>query len=191
MTAYTIKVKPTKYKGIKFRSKIEAQWAAFFDLTGIVWEYEPERFEKWEPDFLIKGIKPIYVEIKPFVNKETIKKYEYKCSEAIKSGFTIKDGFIDFDNYVVMLSKPIGSIDDDLNEGFQENPFGILYEFNGEFTFHSSIYWKDNYDYSSKTYSWNGLIGTSEIKKFFELDITDINEKWIESKNIIQTQINK
>lgn len=31
---------PTTYKGITFRSRLEARWAVFFDVLGIHWEYE-------------------------------------------------------------------------------------------------------------------------------------------------------
>ena len=34
---------PTLYNGIQFRSRLEAKWAAFFDLLGWEYEYEPSR----------------------------------------------------------------------------------------------------------------------------------------------------
>jgi hypothetical protein len=36
-----IKAVPLAYKGIKFRSSLEADWAATFDDLGIFWQYEP------------------------------------------------------------------------------------------------------------------------------------------------------
>jgi hypothetical protein len=36
---------PTYYKGITFRSRLEARWAIVFDELGIKWEYEPEGIE--------------------------------------------------------------------------------------------------------------------------------------------------
>lgn len=36
---------PTQYKGVQFRSKLEAKWAVFFDTLGIEWEYEPQGYE--------------------------------------------------------------------------------------------------------------------------------------------------
>lgn len=36
---------PTMYKGIQFRSRLEARWAVFFDTLGIKWEYEPQGYE--------------------------------------------------------------------------------------------------------------------------------------------------
>jgi hypothetical protein len=32
----------TRYAGCRFRSRLEARWAVFFDHAGIDWEYEPE-----------------------------------------------------------------------------------------------------------------------------------------------------
>ena len=34
----------TLYAGHRFRSRLEARWAVFFDCLGIVWEYEPEGY---------------------------------------------------------------------------------------------------------------------------------------------------
>jgi hypothetical protein len=50
---YTIAARPTKYNGVQFRSRLEARWAAFFDLAGWEWEYEPIDFNNWVPDFLV------------------------------------------------------------------------------------------------------------------------------------------
>lgn len=35
----------TNYAGCRFRSRLEARWAVFFDHLGIRWEYEPQGFE--------------------------------------------------------------------------------------------------------------------------------------------------
>ena len=37
-------IKPieTVYNGYRFRSRLEARWAVFFDAAGIEYEYEPE-----------------------------------------------------------------------------------------------------------------------------------------------------
>ena len=54
-------IKPieTIYNGYRFRSRLEARWAVFFDALGIEYEYEPEGFEiesglRYLPDFRIK-----------------------------------------------------------------------------------------------------------------------------------------
>lgn len=35
----------TRYAGCRFRSRLEARWAVFFDVMGIPWEYEAQGFE--------------------------------------------------------------------------------------------------------------------------------------------------
>lgn len=65
----TIKAIETRYKGYRFRSRLEARWAVFFDALGWEWEYEKEGFDLGEhgwylPDFYLKGF-AAWVEIKP------------------------------------------------------------------------------------------------------------------------------
>lgn len=66
---YRIKAHPTRYRDIEFRSRLEATWAAFFDLAGWKWKYEPIDLEGWSPDFEISHAQhlpvPIMVEVKP------------------------------------------------------------------------------------------------------------------------------
>jgi len=63
----TIKAIETRYKGYRFRSRLEARWAVFFDALGIPWEYEKEGFEllsgRYLPDFYLTEDK-LWVEIK-------------------------------------------------------------------------------------------------------------------------------
>ena len=54
----TIKAIETLYKGYRFRSRLEARWAVFFDTLGVEWLYESEGFEtsdgyRYLPDFKI------------------------------------------------------------------------------------------------------------------------------------------
>ena len=42
---YAIKAIETVYKGYRFRSRLEARWAVFFDALGIEWEYEKEGYD--------------------------------------------------------------------------------------------------------------------------------------------------
>lgn len=51
MSAPTIAAIPTRYNGTQFRSRLEAKWAAMFDLLGWSWEYEPIDLPGWIPDF--------------------------------------------------------------------------------------------------------------------------------------------
>lgn len=70
----------TKYAGCRFRSRLEARWAVFFDTLGIQWEYEPQGYEnyygqRYLPDFYLPelhawntdrdpGARGIFVEVK-------------------------------------------------------------------------------------------------------------------------------
>jgi hypothetical protein len=76
MTTSTIApgLKPieTSYKGHRFRSRLEARWAVFFDALGFRWEYEVEGYElpngaRYLPDFKLITPQGNYrwVEIKP------------------------------------------------------------------------------------------------------------------------------
>jgi hypothetical protein len=57
---------PTLYRDVQFRSRLEARWAAFFDLSGWNWKYEPVDLEGWTPDFVLKGAaNDVLVEVKP------------------------------------------------------------------------------------------------------------------------------
>ena len=49
----SIKAIETKYKGYRFRSRLEARWAVFFDALGLDWVYEPEGFNLGEAGFYL------------------------------------------------------------------------------------------------------------------------------------------
>lgn len=50
-----MKAAPTLYRDIRFASKLETQWARFFDLLDVPWEYEKEQVNlgtfRYTPDF--------------------------------------------------------------------------------------------------------------------------------------------
>lgn len=62
---YTIKAIPTTYKGVNFRSRLEARWAVMFDKLGWHWRYEPVDLDGWIPDFIVNDVLP--VEVKPYL----------------------------------------------------------------------------------------------------------------------------
>lgn len=59
------KAVPTLYRGVQYRSRLEAKWAAFFDLLKWPFQYEPFDLGGWIPDFLLTGEIPVLVEVKP------------------------------------------------------------------------------------------------------------------------------
>lgn len=67
--------KPTWYKNVLFRSKLEASWARIFDLMEIQWEYEPCKFSwsngSYIPDFKVKiQSEDWFVEVKGYITPE-------------------------------------------------------------------------------------------------------------------------
>jgi len=61
-----MKAIPTPYGGCRFRSRLEARWAAFFDLAALDWDYEPIDLDGWAPDFSIHSAgETVYAEVKP------------------------------------------------------------------------------------------------------------------------------
>lgn len=62
----------TAYRQYEFRSRLEAKWAAFFDLCKWRWSYEPVDFNGWIPDFAL-GERPVLVEVKPFLHQDEFK----------------------------------------------------------------------------------------------------------------------
>lgn len=70
----TIKAIETRYKGYRFRSRLEARWAVFFEATGAKWEYEKEGYHipncgPYLPDFWLPELQ-CWVEIKPEIPTE-------------------------------------------------------------------------------------------------------------------------
>lgn len=89
----------TYYNGYKFRSRLEARWAVFFDALGVKYEYEPEGFDLGDgmyylPDFRVKcwGTrgdildKPfdLWIEVKGYMTKEDANKIHKFAGEWIE-----------------------------------------------------------------------------------------------------------
>lgn len=69
MSKHALKAIETLFKGYRFRSRLEARWACFFDAAGIRWEYEKEGFQLengvlYLPDFWLPD-HALWIEIKP------------------------------------------------------------------------------------------------------------------------------
>lgn len=112
MNKNNLKPIETKYKGYKFRSRLEARWAVFFEGMGLDWTYEPEGFElpsgAWYlPDFFVKGHitgKDYYYEIKPRGSKPCLKVEEFNN---IKSIFQLNGDPVDVVNILCPRCKLI------------------------------------------------------------------------------------
>jgi hypothetical protein len=64
----------THYAGYRFRSRLEARWAVFFDQAGIPWEYEPQGYlisrvnKPYLPDFRLPDC-GTWIEVKGSASK--------------------------------------------------------------------------------------------------------------------------
>lgn len=73
---------PCQYKGINFRSLLEARWAYFFDKLGWTWQYEPFEMDGYIPDFLVtfsEDCWPMVVDVKPFFTLDYQRNVIEKC----------------------------------------------------------------------------------------------------------------
>ena len=88
-----IKAIETTYRGFRFRSRLEARWAVFFDSIGIPFEYEPQGFEfedgtKYLPDFYLPDCKQFF-EVKGIMDDYDL----HKIESLIKSGYSVTVGY--------------------------------------------------------------------------------------------------
>lgn len=91
-----IKAIETIYNGYRFRSRLEARWAVFFDAAGIKYEYEPEGYDLGEagwylPDFYLPEVRceectktGVFIEIKP--DFRNIGGYKYQLLSKMHEG---------------------------------------------------------------------------------------------------------
>lgn len=72
------------YNGLQFRTRLEARWAAFFDLAGWEWHVNPVAVDDWAPDFRVTfpcrhsecaGTHTLLVAIVPSSNIDDIKSH--------------------------------------------------------------------------------------------------------------------
>ena len=118
-----IKAIETEFKGYKFRSRLEARWAVFFETLGCDWEYEPEGFDLnglyYLPDFKVAYPNDrghIWFEVKSSIMKLTtddIKKMTL-FAKHVESIYLL-DGTPDFGSYL-NFSKESNGLVTDYNE---------------------------------------------------------------------------
>jgi hypothetical protein len=75
---------PTTYKGTRFRSRLEARWAAFFDLISWRWLYEPIDEGGWIPDFVLPDTfdQRLLIEVKPSLTQVELQQHEARINRA-------------------------------------------------------------------------------------------------------------
>lgn len=69
-----LKARPTVYRGIQMRSRLEATFAQGLDASGVRWEYEPRAYAgpagQYLPDFqLFEREWPVFIEVRPTIDR--------------------------------------------------------------------------------------------------------------------------
>lgn len=153
----TIKPIETHYNGYRFRSRLEARWAVFFDITGIEYRYEAGGFNMdgvwYLPDFWLPQHR-CYIEIKPFWPNEQ------ECEKAIRLCIGSKQ-------VVIILA---GDVWVGAHKAIRYSPFEVtpaLKEFAKFLSLHSSEYFR----------SPNHSILISEEDEFFR--VTDYQRGFV------------
>lgn len=77
-----MRARETMYKGHLFRSGLEARWAAFFDLLGWAWVYEPFELDGYIPDFVLQFKQPLLVEVKPALSLDALHEHTDKLERS-------------------------------------------------------------------------------------------------------------
>lgn len=189
---------PTKYRGIQFRSRLEARWAAMFDNLGWRYEYEPMDLGGWIPDFILYGKgAEVLVEVKPW-NPETepdpdlIRKIEQSGADqnVLLVGSTLQY----WDRFEMFGPAPlIGWLGEcfprlELEEGIKLATFWFLpcpiTQWDG--------YWNRNevrregYGFSHTAGGYHDRMTGANYKEFGGADWPEIEAMWIDAGNQVQ-----
>lgn len=100
----TITAVPTSYRGTRFRSTLEADWAATFDSMGWYWQYEPSAVkllngELYRPDFCLPGQR-VWCEVKGPHNE--------RLDKAVLLQKTLQGDAYDWESWLVVILRPPG-----------------------------------------------------------------------------------
>lgn len=109
----------TEYNGNRFRSRLEARWAALFDLVGLPYIYEPSDHGGYIPDFLIPGPNPLYVEVGPV---QTDAEYRAKAAKPLR--------YLDAD-FIVLGTDPLARMMDTPMRSESSSIIGLQFQRNG------------------------------------------------------------
>ena len=106
-----IEATPTEYRGIKFASRLEADWAATFDHLDMSWQYEPCSYrignENYIPDFYL-DTQHVWAEVKGPMDDRLWKPREFQ--KELNKPWVEKAGIRwEFDTELVIVLRPNSS----------------------------------------------------------------------------------
>lgn len=126
----------TTYRGIEYRSRLEAKWAAFFTQIGWKFTYEPFDGDGYIPDFLIHGDQPLLVEVKPAATRGQYEAAITKSVQGLAAHWEYDLLIVGADPLPPWTNSwgPHGA-EDDTPSGYSDvgfPPAGLLGEYDGE-----------------------------------------------------------
>jgi hypothetical protein len=83
MTTHAIE---TQYAGHVFRSRLEARWAAAFDLAGWSWTYEPIDCDFYVPDYTLHGEREVLAEVRPATTYDELLEHAERVERGLSEG---------------------------------------------------------------------------------------------------------
>jgi hypothetical protein len=131
----SIKARPTVYKGIQMRSRLEADYAGCLDRAGSRWAYEPECFAsesgQWLPDFGYDW--GPFDSSEPFANLSEVKPAQPLMALGRDRGAWIDhvDGFLTRIS-VARASRPNATLELVFWEYGASVPYLVLYSYSGQ-----------------------------------------------------------
>lgn len=107
-----LKAIETHYKGYRFRSRLEARWATFFDEMNIRWHYEYEGFVlrdgiPYLPDFHFPDF-DMWAEVKPYTLTPLEREKCKRLCEFTQQEVLLLDDMPDFRPYTLFYWVPAG-----------------------------------------------------------------------------------
>lgn len=177
---YSIRAIETKFRSYVFRSRLEAKWAAMFEMLGWRWDYEPVNFNGWVPDFVIYGHKTVYVEVKPtivFLPEIGDKMLASGCEEEM------------------LLVGQYPCLHDELCDsvGIGWNAEPDIPEMQGYRAFDDALWqkWDHGYGFGSESQSWRCRITGQHVSSphgLYEVNENEIRDLWANAANATRFQ---
>lgn len=181
-----MKAIPTIYNGRQYRSRLEARWAAMFDLLGWPFEYEPCDMDGWIPDFLLLGSEKVWVEIKPAVIGRDLAMFDTEKYYKALAAAGIKNDLL------LLGITPVEDVSDACQHGIAF--LGYLKEY-GDFpdgeTFVDGYAWlkysrEGNWDFAHDIMSFRGRMFEEKSWKCNHYQAPAWRELWNRAGNIVQ-----
>lgn len=181
-------------KGLRFRSRLEAIWATFFDLLKWDWEYEPFDLKGYIPDFILtfddKDKTQVLVEVKGELNYDNLKNHYEKIQKSGWEGDAIIVGAKLFEKHMMygvnVMSIGVLCYNHKIDEKFDIGP--------GPYFDHAYLRYECNtwnIDYDIHDGHWIMTIGKYPYDKYPEYKIEKIQKLWVEAKNNCQWKKDK